>query len=429
MDDQSKGGCLKRLLMVAFHFPPLVGGSGIQRTLRFLQHLPEYGWQPLILSASPRCYAETGGELLNEIPEGTVVQRSFALDAARHLSVRGRYFGWTARPDRWMSWQWAAVADGMQMIERYKPDAIWSTYPIATAHRIGAELQRRSGLPWVADFRDPMAQEGYPSDPLVWQSFKKIEEAAIAQAACCVFTTPGAASDYARTYPAATARMAVVENGYDEESFSQLPGGGPLNPGKFTVLHSGIVYPSERDPTFLFEALSAVIKQDPSLRSDLRLRFRAPVHDALLENLTARYGLHDIVEICPPVSYKEALAEMCRADALLVMQATNCNAQIPAKFYEYLRAGRPLVGLADPVGDTAVAMREAGAAAMAPLDNAEDIAQALTQLVRDLRTGRAQLPEPSVVRSASRNARAQSLATLLECAIANTATTKQTQTS
>ncbi len=418
---------MKRLLMVAFHFPPLVGGSGIQRTLRFLQHLPEYGWQPLILSAAPRSYAETGSELINEIPEGTVIRRSFALDAARHLSIRGRYMGWTARPDRWMSWQWAAVADGMQMVARYRPDAIWSTYPIATAHRIGAQLQRRSGLPWVADFRDPMAQEGYPSDPLVWQSFKKIEEAAVQQAARCIFTTPGAARDYARTYPSAAARMAVVENGYDEESFSQLQGGGPLNPGKFTVLHSGIVYPSERDPTHLFEALVAVIGHDPSLRIDLRLRFRAPVHDALLKNLTARYGLHDVVEICPAISYREALAEMCRADALLVMQAANCNAQIPAKFYEYLRAGRPLLGLVDPAGDTAVAMRAAGAAAMAPLDVAMDIAQALTRLVADMRADRVRLPEPDAVRNASRKARARSLATLLECAVAHTVISPKAQ--
>lgn len=419
---------MKRLLMVAFHFPPLVGGSGIQRTLRFLQHLPDNGWQPLILSATPRSYVETGPELLNEIPEGTVVQRSFALDASRHLSVRGRYLGWTARPDRWMSWRWRAVADGMRLIERYKPDAIWSTYPIATAHQIGAELQRRSGLPWVADFRDPMAQDGYPSDPLVWQSFKRIEEAAMEQAACCVFTTPGAIKDYAHTYPDAAHRMALVENGYDEESFSQLERDKALHPGKFTVLHSGIVYPSERDPTSLFEALAAVVERDKSLRDDLRLRFRAPVHDTLLKSLVDRYGLHEIVEVCPAISYKEALVEMCRADALLVMQAANCNAQIPAKFYEYLRAGRPLLGLADPAGDTAVAMRAAGAAAMAPLDVAADIALALVQLVADMRAGCVPLPSADAVRKASRRARAQSLAALLECAVARTDLPKQTHT-
>ena len=75
--------------MVAFHFPPLQGSSGIQRTLRFVQHLPALGWQPIVLSAHPRAYADTNDELLAEIPAGTVVERPFALDTARHWPSRG----------------------------------------------------------------------------------------------------------------------------------------------------------------------------------------------------------------------------------------------------------------------------------------------------------------------------------------------------
>ena len=60
----------------------------------------------------------------------------------------------------------------MKMIRELKPAAIWSTYPIATAHLIGAELHRKTGLPWIADFRDPMAQDGYPADPVIWNAFK-----------------------------------------------------------------------------------------------------------------------------------------------------------------------------------------------------------------------------------------------------------------
>ena len=95
------------VLMIAYHFPPLSGSSGIQRTLRFVQHLPSLGWQPLVLSADPRSYEQTGVDLMAEIPQGTVVRRPFALDTARHLSVGGRYLGWMARPDRWMSWRFA----------------------------------------------------------------------------------------------------------------------------------------------------------------------------------------------------------------------------------------------------------------------------------------------------------------------------------
>lgn len=400
---------MKRVLMVAFHFPPLVGGSGIQRTLRFVQHLPALGWQPLVLSAHPLAYAQTGPDLLAEVPDGTVVQRSWALDTARHLSLRGRYLGFMARPDRWASWRWAAVRDGMQMIKRFKPEVIWSTYPIATAHQIGAALQRRSGLPWVADFRDPMAQDGYPSDPAVWQSYAAIEATAFQQAARCVFTTPGAARTYQARYPLAANKVEVVENGYDEESFKGLSGAEPLVPGKVTLLHSGIVYPSERDPTPLFEALACVAPH-----VSLCVRFRAPVHTELLAALSERFGLQDVVEVCPPVPYRDALAEMMRADGLLVMQASNCNEQIPAKLYEYLRAGRPVLGLTDPAGDTAGALRQAGMHAIAPLDSVADMAALLTRFVAELAQGQAALPGSHAVQQASRQARAQRLAAIFD---------------
>ena len=164
-----------RVLMVAFHFPPLAGSSGIQRTLRFAQHLPSFGWQPLVLSAAVCAYERTSDDLNADVPAGTVVRRAFALDTARHLALRGRYIGAMARPDRWISWRFDAVRQGMRMIREFKPHAIWSTYPIATAHVIGAELHKWSGLPWLADFRDPMAQDGYPADLKTWQSYKKIE--------------------------------------------------------------------------------------------------------------------------------------------------------------------------------------------------------------------------------------------------------------
>lgn len=400
--------------MVAFHFPPLSGGSGIQRTLRFVQHLPSLGWQPLVLSAHPRAYAQTAADLLPEVPPDTVVKRSWAWDTARHMSLRGRYMGWMARPDRWMSWRWAAVRDGLQMIKTYQPDAIWSTYPIATAHQIGAELQRRSGLPWVADFRDPMAQDDYPSDPAVWRSYQAIEARALQHAARCVFTTPSAAQTYRARYPQFAGKVQVLENGFDEESFVGLTQDMALSPGKLTLLHSGIVYPSERDPTPFFQALAQVLASGCFARSQLCVRFRAPVHIDLLASLTAQYGLQDVIEVCPPLPYREALAEMVRADALLVMQASNCNAQIPAKLYEYLRAGRPLLGLTDPVGDTAGALRAAGVQAMAPLDSVEAIATLLTRFLNNLAQGDAPLPHPQAVQQASRRARSQGLAKLLD---------------
>jgi len=389
------------------------GGSGIQRTLRFVQHLPKMGWQPIVVSAEPRVYTQTCMDLMNDIPEGTIVQRAYALDTARDISFWGHYPRWLAIPDRWVSWRADAVRRGMRLIQEYRPDVIWSTYPIATAHLIGAELQHRTGLPWVTDFRDPMAQDDYPKDPATWRSFKRIEENAMLQAACCVFTTPGAARTYRLRYPAMARCMYLIENGFDEDSFAGLSRNNRvLNLGKITLLHSGIVYPSERDPTQFFAALAQVHQHPFGKR--LRIRFRAAGHEKMLTDLAVRYGIKDMIELCQPLAYRSALTEMLCADGLLLMQAANCNDQIPAKFYEYLRANRPILGLTDPSGDTAQALRNAGINTIAPLDSVADIAELLPRFVMGVINSAADLPLPKVVKSASRQARTQELAELLD---------------
>ena len=405
--------------MIAFHFPPLAGSSGIQRTLRFVQHLPTLGWQPAVLSAHPRVFERTSPDLDAEVPASVPVRRAFAFDTARDLAVRGRYPGLLARPDRWMSWRFDGIRQGLRLIREFRPEAIWSTYPIATAHVIGAELQRRSGLPWIADFRDPMAQDGYPADAKTWQSFRAIEERASRQACRLCFTTPSAAATYRQRYPAAAERMVVLENGFDEDSFAvaerALGEATPLNAGQITLLHSGTVYPSERDPTQLFAALAQLRQASPEIAAQLLVRFRASAHDALLHGLADRHGVQNMIEVLPPTGYGEALAEMMRADALLVLQASNCNEQVPAKVYEYLRAGRPILCLSDPLGDTHGVLRRAGITRQARLDDLSSIADLLHGFVvngsRDL------LASAEQVAAASRRARTSQLAELLsQCA-------------
>jgi glycosyltransferase involved in cell wall biosynthesis len=406
----------KRVLLVGFHFPPLTGSSGIQRTLRFAQHLPTLGWEALVLTAHPWAYERTSPDLNADVPVGTVVRRAFALDVARHLAIKGRYVDAMARPDRWVSWRFDGVRQGMQMIREFSPQVIWSTYPIATAHLIGAELQRRSGLPWIADFRDPMAQDGYPPDLKTWKSYKLIEEHALARAALSVFTTPSAADQYRHCYPTAAARIRLLENGFDEESFAHIDlseTDGPLAPGAVTLLHSGVVYPSERDPTQLMAALRRLHDAGTIRPGRFRVRFRAPVADALVARLAAENGVSEYVEILPAVPYKTALSEMLRADGLLVMQASNCNAQIPAKLYEYMRAGRPLLCLCDPAGDTAHVLREAGVGAMARLDNPDEIFELLTRFL-DGPSRTETLPQVAYVQKASRLSRTQVLAGWLD---------------
>lgn len=378
---------MRTALLVAYHFPPIAGSSGLQRTLRFAQYLPEFGWRPVVLSVRPSAYEQVDEASLAQIQANCTVIRAYCLDAARHLSLLGRYPGFAALPDRWASWRLWGVRAGVRAAREYGASVIWSTYPIATAHQIGATIARRTGLPWVSDFRDPMAQEGYPADPRRWQAFKRIEENAAEQAARLIFVSPSALEMYRQRYPATPAeRFALIENGYDESSFEGLDASASVG-GPLLLLHSGIVYPSERDPAALFTALGRLRERGAIRPGEFIIRFRAAVHDTLLRELAERHQVAEFVDIVPPISYREALREMLSADALVVMQGDNCNGQIPAKLYEYLRAGRPILGLADPAGDTGRTLTGLGYPLVTRLESADHLERNLPAFLAGLREG------------------------------------------
>lgn len=408
---------MQRLLMIAYHYPPLAGSSGIQRTLRFSQDLPAFGWQPTVLSAHPRAYENTSSDLLKDIPGNVDIARAFALDARRHLSLFNRYPGWIARPDRWLSWLLGAIPAGLDIIHRQKPDVIWSTYPIPTAHLIGYWLSKLSGLPWVADFRDPMAHLGYPTDPATWKSYLKVEQKVFAQARRMVFTTPGAAKLYKDRYPAQANRVKIIENGYDESSFAPCAiQPHKLNPGKLTLLHSGIVYPEWRNPQALFVVLRQLIDSGQASANSLCIRFRASEHTDFLTHLVAAHGLGEMVQVLPPMGYQAALAEMCAADGLLVLQSDDCNYQIPAKVYEYIRAHRPILGLCGTDSDTAAVLKRAGMMHLAPLASSQLIWPVVHSFLSALQAGASSISQATFIESFSRRSKAGELAALLDTA-------------
>ena len=409
---------VKRVLMVAYHFPPMNVSSGIQRTLRFAQYLPEFNWEPIVLTAHPRVYPGVSEASLAEVPPNLHVRRAFGLDTAKHLSLFGRYPRMLCVPDRWWSWWLGAVLPGLALIRKFKPDVLWSTFPIASAHLIGYTLHRLTGIRWIADFRDPMAQEGYPADPLTHRAYQWIEYQTLKYCQRATFTTPGAVRLYAQRYPDIPAsRYAIIENGYDESVFAGVQqaadaaraAGGPL-----VLVHSGTVYPSERDPRPFFAALAELQKNGSIKPGDLKVVLRATGCDEYLRPLIAACGIEGIVTLEPTIPYKAALAEMLAADGLLVLQAANCNYQVPAKLYEYLRARRPILGLTDPAGDTAAVLRNAGISTIAHLDSQESIARELVRFLDLLRRNCAPVASDAQIAASSRKAKTIEMAQLLD---------------
>lgn len=409
----------KNILLVAFHFPPQSGSSGVQRTLSFSKNLHEQNWRPNVLSAHPKAYEQTNFSQLAQLPKNVNVRRAWALDAKRHLGLSGRYPELIALPDRWVSWWFCAVPLGLSMIYRNKTQVIWTTYPIATAHLIGLTLKFITGKAWVADFRDPMTQDDYPSSKWQRQIFRWIEKKTISRCDVAVFTTDSARDTYAQRYShIAQKKFQVIENGYDEDGFNgherSHAKGALRQDQQIKLLHSGVLYSEGRDPTHFFAAI-AVLKQLGVATGDtLRIVLRAPGEMNYFKDLIAQHQIGDIVFVEPPIPYHEALTEMLSADGLLVFQGALFNTQIPAKIYEYFRARKPIFGLIDLQGETARVLTKAGFSNIADMNSTEEITKTLDVLLFQIRAGQAYVATEELVAASSRTHRARQLAQILD---------------
>lgn len=413
------------VLMVAFHFPPFAGSSGVQRTLRFCQYLPDNGWSPVVLTVKPHIHGKDLRVDDTVLPASARVVRSFALDAARHLGVAGRYFRFSALPDRWVWWLLGALPSGLRVIRRHRLRLIWSTYPIATAHIIGWALHRLSGLPWVADFRDPMVEviaesgEMIPKNKTLRIVRTWIERKVARHASRMVFCTDGARRMFLERYPDVnSSHCVVIPNGYDENAFHEIERDNrdqATRSGPLLLLHSGVLYYSrDRDPTAFLDAIAGLLADDFMPRGELKVVFRASGSEEIYRRLIRERNLVDVVELKPSLPYKDALQEMMCADGLLLFQGKSSNPAIPAKLYEYIRARRPILGLVDKTGETSKLLTRLGFGAQVPLDDASAIRKGLETWLPCLRDDEGGGLSDAEVRKFSRKAQTETLAVMFE---------------
>lgn len=406
----------KRVIMTGFHFPPCAGSSGHLRLLAFAKYLPEFGWDPVVLSATKSAYQHVEPSSTEFIPEGCRVHRAVALDARRHLGIHGRYPSILAQPDRWASWWPSAVLLGLRLIRRYRAQAVWSTYPIMTSHCIAYTLHRVTGIPWIADFRDPVATSVARKDERTVRSQVRWERRVVSCASRTVFTTSGAMQWCAERFPEVQkqGRLRVVENGFDEAAFADLPQPRRIAGKPLVLLHSGLLYPEGRNPSPFFTALARLKVAGLAGPDTLKIVLRASGSESAYTREIQRLGLENMVTLAPPVSSREALVEQAGADGLLLFQGVDFDRQIPAKAYEYLRIGRPIFALVGEQGDTANLLRSTGGAALVPLDDADAIEKRLREFIAALRAGSASQVSPATVARYSRKEGAAVLARLLD---------------
>ena len=410
---------MKNLLLIAYHFPPYPGGSGVHRSAKFFEYLPENGWSPYVLTTGTLAYGNVrsgstdGGA--NSKVRGRII-RTVALDAQRHLAIGGKHFKCTAIPDRWTNWVLTAVPAGLLTLYRKNISVILVTFPIATAVLIGLILHRVTKRPLIVDFRDSMTEEDYPRDPVTRSVWQKIEKAAIRRGARFIFTTESTRRMYLNRYPKLLPeRCVVIPNGYDEEDFVGIPAIGTAysnssNGQPLRLVHAGLIYPEERDPRPFFKAVSRLKAEGIINSGDLRIELRASGSEAAYSNLLRQANIEDIVSLLPSLPYRAALEDIARADGLLLFQAASCNHQIPAKVYEYLRVGRPILAMTSREGDTAALLNVLGGATLVDLANEDAIHDILPEFIHRVRGGTHPMAETQKVRDYSRRSQAASLA-------------------
>lgn len=409
---------MNRVLIIAYHFPPVAGSSGVLRALKLCRYLPENGWQPTVLTVNPRAYERTDPGQLAEIPADVHVFRTFALDTQRHLSIGGHYLRSMALPDRWASWVPSGVLAGLRAIRRERIDAIFSTFPIPSAVLIGWILHRLTGKPWIVDLRDSMTENDYPRDPATRRSLRRLEARAVRDSSRILFTAASTIAMYRERYPSLTAdKCVLVPNGYDEDDFQNLQTSAPQPDISSTrplrLLHLGLLYPSERDPRPFFRALARLKSERVISPASISVDLRASGHEDLYTKMLAEFGVSDIVNLLPPLPYREALRDASQANALLLFQAANCDHQIPAKAFEYLRLRRPILALTSSTGDTAALLNSTGGATILDISSEDQIHHQLPVFLDTVKHSRHPLPDDGTVQKYSRRSQARTVAQCL----------------
>ena len=383
----------KRVLMVAFHYPPDLSSSGVLRTLKFTRYLPECGWNPVVLTVREHHYESTDAKLLQQIPREVQIRRTRAIDTKRILSIRGRYLKITTLPDRFIGWLPFAVREGLRAIRQERIKAIWSTSPLATSHLVAWSLKKLTGLPWVADFRDPWTEPEIASNPRapLFRLECYLEEQVVRRADRIVLTTSRLREELLGRHPkAAPEKAVVIPNGYDEEDFLTV-NGQPDRGSPVRITHSGLVDELYRSPRSFLKAIAQLMSRGALKHGDVRVDFLGGgnyVQSPAFRSLVAEFGLEKEVHVLPRVGYAASLEHQAQSHLLLLLQCgDDTRTLIPAKAFEYLRIGRPILALVPPSASAELFERVRGAKVVHPNDE-EGIQGAILELVGAAREGR-----------------------------------------
>jgi glycosyltransferase involved in cell wall biosynthesis len=406
-----------KVLFISYYFPP-VGGGGVQRSAKFVKYLPQFGWQPCVLTVKEPYDFYRDDTLLSDIPSSVPIYRSISIEPMKW--VRKLIFRlWQSKlqnskklqnstpktlksgflvkikqillfPDNEMLWLPFGFSKGLVAIYREKPQAIFSTASPFTAHLIALMLSRVFGLPWIADFRDLWVDRpNFP--PGAWRRFidRKLEKLVLRGVTHLTTVSQVIAQRFMEIRP--EIKFTVIPNGYDENDFANLESPKILT-DFFQITYTGI-FNHEQNPGKFFRAVKELIKQREDFREKVHLKFIGQLDNpGEFENLALlkETGLTPYSEIVSYQPHETVIREMQSATILflLVGEYPLNEAILTGKLFEYLRARRPILAVVPPKGSAAQIIRQTRSGLIVSNENERDIQEGLLAMFNSYLEGK-----------------------------------------
>ncbi|MBC7747725.1 MAG: glycosyltransferase family 4 protein [Methylotenera sp.] len=363
-----------KILIITYYWPP-AGGPGVQRWLKFVKYLPDFGVQPIVYIPENPTYPIIDENLVQEVSEKAIIlkqkifepyqlasflsknktkkmnsgiipnQKKQSFLDKTFLWIRGNFF----IPDARVFWVKPSVAFLEQYIIENNIDTIITSGPPHSLHLIGLELKQKLNLKWFADFRDPWTTIGYHKS-LRLSSFaakkhKALEHQVLNTADTIIVTSKTTKTEF----EAITSKpIAVITNGYDTEQVENQ-----TLDTKFSLAHIGS-FLSERNPLILWESLVELTKEIPDFKSHLEIKLIGAVSQEVLETIM-HFGLNPYLNNLGYLSHAEAIAHQRKSQVLLLIEidSEDTKSIIPGKLFEYMVSNRPIIAIGPKDSDFA----------------------------------------------------------------------------
>jgi glycosyltransferase involved in cell wall biosynthesis len=392
---------MRYVLIVCYDFPR-ISAAGVIRTYQFAKSLPDFGWQPVILTAQVpgenqeenieisdgklSCPKITAAPSKLTVPIRVDHREARALDEPSRVKGNGYMTGFArfAVPDGKIGWLVPAVKRGSQIARDLPIEACLSVSPRPTAHLVAYRLARRLNIPWVADFTLPWSDAywltGRPH--LIESLDKKLEKLVVQSAQRVTVAYPEIGRNLGVRYGRAIAdKITVLPTGFDEDLFTKHRTSAPA---KFTVVYPGNHFCEEgRDGEYFLRAIDEWIELNPGLEEKAEFVFIGKRDESLFRH--RRNMAHPEVIRVEPLTSHRACVQTVRLSHLCVVNTV--GNRIPAKVYECMRAGKSILALTEPESDLARIVTHYPRGTVVAPQNTAAIRQALQDIWRRCSSG------------------------------------------